>query len=68
MQKISNKIKLGINTFIILINILKKTIITKSNKVKYINEALSKYLKDINDVSIIFINRNLSFYHFTYFL
>lgn len=47
-QKISKKFKLGINTFIILIN----------GYPTEENETLSKYLKDINNVSIIFINRN----------
>ena len=47
-QKISNKFKLDINKFLILIN---------GNKAKE-NEILSKYLKDINDIAIIFIDRN----------
>ena len=47
-QQISNKFNLDIKKFVILIN---------GNRTEE-NEILSKYLKDINDVGIIFIDRN----------
>ena len=47
-QKISDTFKLDINKFFILIN---------GNRTEE-NEILSKYLRDINDIAIIFIERN----------